>query len=204
MGPRHHPRRLPLLRRDRGVTWLRPQDGTHHYHAVLHFRDARRLAAWMESPERAAWHARVADIAVPADEQRRHTGLDTWFPLPPGSEEQTPRWKMCVVTFCGAYPFSLLFQGLAAPHTVGWPLALRAAAFPLLLVPLLTYLVLPALNRLLRRWLYPLHPRRTRRDPPAPSPHRPGDPVRRDLPSAGHAEEAPPDGGASSTDARGA
>ncbi|MFF4651149.1 antibiotic biosynthesis monooxygenase [Streptomyces sp. NPDC001380] len=179
MGPRHHPRRLPLLRRDRGVTWLRPRDGGRDHHAVLHFRDARRLSDWMDSPERAAWHARISDIAVPADEQRRHTGLDTWFPLPPGAEEQMPRWKMCVVTFCGASPFSLLFQGLAVHHIAGWPSPCAPPPSPLLLVPLLTYLVLPALNRLLRRWLYPLPPpplAGTCR-PPRP-PHHPGDPVR--------------------------
>jgi antibiotic biosynthesis monooxygenase (ABM) superfamily enzyme len=55
----------------------------------------------------------------------------------------------------------LLFQGLIAPRTQGWPLLLRSAAFPLVVVPTLTYLLMPLLSPLTRRWLYPA--RRTHR-----------------------------------------
>ncbi|MEV0208219.1 hypothetical protein AB0H97_23850 [Streptomyces sp. NPDC050788] len=41
-----------------------------------------------------------------------------------------------------------------APRTTLWPLPLRAAVFPVLLLPVLTYLVMPRLSRLLRLWLY--------------------------------------------------
>jgi antibiotic biosynthesis monooxygenase (ABM) superfamily enzyme len=62
---------------------------------------------------------------------------------------------MVLTTFLGAYPFTLLIQWLVTPHTTGWPLPLRAAVFPLVLLPVLTYLVMPGLSRLLRLWLYP-------------------------------------------------
>ena len=45
-------------------------------------------------------------------------------------------------------------QGLVAPHVAQWPLLARGAIFPLVLAPLLTYVVMPWLSRLLRRWLY--------------------------------------------------
>jgi antibiotic biosynthesis monooxygenase (ABM) superfamily enzyme len=32
---------------------------------------------------------------------------------------------------------------------------MRGAVFPLILVPLLTYVIMPGLSRLPRRWLYP-------------------------------------------------
>ncbi|MFH9011100.1 hypothetical protein ACH4C6_06950 [Streptomyces sp. NPDC017943] len=41
------------------------------------------------------------------------------------------------------------------PSTAGWPLPLRAVVFPLVLLPVLTYLVMPGLSRVLRQWLYP-------------------------------------------------
>jgi antibiotic biosynthesis monooxygenase (ABM) superfamily enzyme len=47
-----------------------------------------------------------------------------------------------------------LFDGLVLPSVLGWPLPLRAAVFPLALVPLLTFLIMPNLSRLLRHWLY--------------------------------------------------
>ncbi|WP_187239325.1 hypothetical protein [Actinomadura sp. HBU206391] len=99
-----------------------------------------------------------------AKEYRHHTtGLETWFSLPGESVPAPARWKMVIATFSAIYPLSLLFQGVIAPATQNWPLALRALVFPLVMVPLLTYAVMPNVSRLLRRWLYPAR----RSHPPA-------------------------------------
>ncbi|MFE1249293.1 antibiotic biosynthesis monooxygenase [Streptomyces sp. NPDC058735] len=140
---------------DEGVCWLAPEDG-HRYHAVLRRSDRHRLAAWLESEERAHWHRRIEDIATEVSSERQSTtGMETWFHLPGTTVQAPPRWKMVLVTFLGAYPFVLLIQWLVTPFTAGWPLPLRAAVFPLVLLPVLTYLVMPRLSRLLRQWLYP-------------------------------------------------
>ncbi|WP_369192868.1 antibiotic biosynthesis monooxygenase [Streptomyces djakartensis] len=138
-----------------GVSWLTPEDG-HRYHAVLRWSDRHRLAAWLESDERAHWHRQIHDIAVEVSSERQSTtGMETWFSLPGTTVQAPPRWKMVLTTFLGAYPFVLLIQWLVAPSTAGWPLPLRALVFPLVLLPVLTYLVMPGLSRLLRQWLYP-------------------------------------------------
>ncbi|MFI1169026.1 antibiotic biosynthesis monooxygenase [Streptomyces sp. NPDC020801] len=137
-----------------GVAWLRPEDG-HRFHAVLRFSDPHRLAAWLSSGQRAEWHGRIERIATEVSSERQSTtGLETWFSLPGTTVQSPPRWKMVLTTFLGAYPFTLLIQWLVAPRTVSWPLPLRAAVLPLVLLPLLTYLVMPRLSRLLRLWLY--------------------------------------------------
>ncbi len=138
-----------------GVSWLRPEDG-HRFHAVLRWSDPHRLAAWLESEERATWHGRIEGVATEIGSERQSTtGMETWFALP-GTTVQAPRrWKMVLTTFLGAYPFTFLIQWLVAPHTLTWPLPLRAAVFPIVLLPVLTYLVMPLLSRLLRLWLYP-------------------------------------------------
>ncbi|WP_037676614.1 antibiotic biosynthesis monooxygenase [Streptomyces griseus] len=139
-----------------GVAWLRPQDGGHRFHAVLRFSDPHRLTAWLESDERAEWHARIEGIASEESTERQSTsGMETWFSLPGTAVQSPPRWKMVLTTFLGAYPFTLLIQWLVTPRTTEWPLPLRAAVFPLVLLPTLTYLVMPRLSRLLRLWLYP-------------------------------------------------
>ena len=138
-----------------GVSWLSPEDG-HRYHAVLRWSDPGRLAQWLESAERAEWHARIEGIASEADDERQSTtGMETWFSLPGTTAQSPPRWKMVLTTFLGAYPFTLLIQWLVTPRTTSWPLPLRAAVFPIVLLPLLTYLVMPLLSRLFRLWLYP-------------------------------------------------
>jgi antibiotic biosynthesis monooxygenase (ABM) superfamily enzyme len=137
-----------------GVSWLRPEGG-HRYHAVLRWSDPHRLAAWLDSAERADWHRRIEDVATEISSERQSTtGMETWFSLPGTTVQAPPRWKMVLATFLGAYPCTLLIQWLLAPRTADWPLPLRAAVFPLVLLPVLTYLVMPRLSRLLRLWLY--------------------------------------------------
>jgi antibiotic biosynthesis monooxygenase (ABM) superfamily enzyme len=91
-----------------------------------------------------------------AHEDRAHTtGMETWFSLPDRSVHAPPRWKMALVTFSGVYPLSVILQLTAVPAAKEWPLPLRALVFPVILVPLLTYVIMPGLSRLLRDWLYP-------------------------------------------------
>ncbi|MET8246425.1 antibiotic biosynthesis monooxygenase [Streptomyces sp. NPDC005202] len=138
-----------------GVTWLRPEHG-HRYHSMLRFSDPHRLTAWLTSKERAEWHSRIEGIATEVSSARQSTtGMETWFSLPGTTVQPPPRWKMVLTTFLGAYPFTLLIQWPVTPRTTSWPLPLRAAVFPVVLLPVLTYLVMPWLSRLLRLWLYP-------------------------------------------------
>jgi antibiotic biosynthesis monooxygenase (ABM) superfamily enzyme len=138
-----------------GVSWLQPEEGN-LFHAVLRFADARRLTEWLASPERAKWHARIEDIAREVSSERQSTtGMETWFSLPGTAVQSPARWKMVLTTFLGAYPCTLLIQWLVSPRTAAWPLPLRAAVFPLILLPVLTYVIMPRLSRLFRLWLYP-------------------------------------------------
>jgi uncharacterized protein len=51
------------------------------------------------------------------------------------------------------YPLVLAFQALVVPRMVGLPLPLRALTFPLVLLTLMTFVVMPVVTRFLRRWL---------------------------------------------------
>jgi antibiotic biosynthesis monooxygenase (ABM) superfamily enzyme len=53
------------------------------------------------------------------------------------------------------YPLVLGFQALVVPRMVGLPLPLKALMFPLVLLTLMTFAVMPVVTRLLRRWLAP-------------------------------------------------
>jgi antibiotic biosynthesis monooxygenase (ABM) superfamily enzyme len=88
------------------------------------------------------------------------TGLETWFKLP-GSNVPTmtppPRWKMWLVSLVAVYPLVLAFQVLVVPRMARLPLPLRALVFPLVLLTLMTFVVMPMVTRALRRWLGPRH-----------------------------------------------
>ena len=84
------------------------------------------------------------------------TGLETWFVLPDLKPVlPPPRWKMSIVVFLAAYTISLLSRSILG-HLLGeWSLIASSIVFTAILVVSLTYLLLPLLSRLLRRWLYP-------------------------------------------------
>ena len=84
------------------------------------------------------------------------TGLETWFVLPDlKTVVPPPRWKMAIVVFIAAYTTSLLSRSFLSPLFSEWPLIASTVIFTTILVVSLTYIALPMLSRLLRRWLYP-------------------------------------------------
>ncbi len=134
--------------------------GSREYHILFSFADRRSLRTWLDSDERRRWLARVGDLLEADRGLQQLTGLETWFQLP-GSNVPTmkppPRWKMWLVSLVAVYPLVLAFQVLVVPRMVGLPLPLRALLFPLVLLTLMTFVVMPVVTRVLRRWLVPGH-----------------------------------------------
>jgi uncharacterized protein len=112
------------------------------------------LGAWEASQERDRLVQEARKFSTPDVQQA--TGLETWFVLP-GQRAivPPPRWTMLLVTLIGAYPLVVLLSAFVLPSLEGWPLLVRAAVVPVVLLSLMTYLVMPQLTRLLSGWLYP-------------------------------------------------
>ncbi|CAM02093.1 hypothetical protein [Saccharopolyspora erythraea] len=60
---------------------------------------------------------------------------------------------MWLVSLVAVYPLVLVFQAFVVPMVSSWPLAAKAALFPLVLLTLMTYVIMPVVTRVLRRWL---------------------------------------------------
>lgn len=130
-----------------GTTVLADPAGTRHI--VERFADDTSLRTWEASRERARL---IEEADGFSSAERRHlSGLETWFDIPGAP----PRWKMAVTTFAAAYPIAYLVLRVAGPHEGGLPASLRALITVAVLVPALTWIVMPRLTHLLRRWLYP-------------------------------------------------
>ena len=121
---------------------------------VLHFANEEALGAWEASEERDRLVQEARKFSTP--HVQRATGLETWFTLP-GERAivPPPRWKMLLVTLIGAYPLVVLLSAFVLPSLEGWPLLVRAAVVPVVLLSLMTYVIMPQLTRLLSGWLYP-------------------------------------------------
>jgi len=132
---------------------LRPHQTGQDWHVVYRFADPESLERWESSPERAEW-LRRADDMVEETGVARVSGLETWFSLPGRTAPAPPRWKMALVTLAAIVPLVLLMNLTVLPLLSGWPLVARTLVFSGTLTGLMTWVVMPRMTRLFRRFLY--------------------------------------------------
>jgi antibiotic biosynthesis monooxygenase (ABM) superfamily enzyme len=132
------------------------EEGTRDFHLIAEFANQEDLRRWLQSDERAVLVARTSSLAAAQPSVQLRTGLETWFHVPShdgATMRPPPRWKMWLVSLVAIYPLVLLFLSFVAPRVQSWPLWARAAFFPFVLLTSMTYVVMPVVTRLLRRWL---------------------------------------------------
>jgi antibiotic biosynthesis monooxygenase (ABM) superfamily enzyme len=74
---------------------------------------------------------------------------------PPASQTMPPRWKTAVLIWLAIYPSLTFLLWLVGPRIASWALPLRTLILTAVLVPLMVFLVIPAVQRLLAPWLRP-------------------------------------------------
>lgn len=130
-------------------------DGDRRYLTLQRFASRHDLQAWLDSPLRHKRLDELQDLIEDAPEPTALTGLETWFRLPERvTTGHVARWKMALVTFVVIYFLVLILSTQLLPRLQGLPLLLRSAVIPLIMVPMMTYVIMPRVTRLLRRWLY--------------------------------------------------
>jgi len=126
------------------------------YRIVYRFDSSAHLRAWLDSPERAAWLTRAEPHVAGPMRTQVLTGLEGWFTLPaqPGAPPPPP-YKMAILTWVTIFPLITVVVVVSAPLIGGLHLVLRLAVTTLVTVSLMTWVVMPRVTALLRRWLYP-------------------------------------------------
>ncbi len=162
----------------KGAKMLRPTSPEQpDYQVVFTFDTTKHFDEWEKSETRRQWMARLEPLMEAHVGTHFLTGLETWFTLPVPSTGivPPPPYKMALTTWLAIYPLATLLIFLLTTMPVEGPLPLLPYLFrglpqplPLLLstliltgtlVFLMTYVVMPRLTYLLRRWLYPRGPR---------------------------------------------
>ncbi len=142
-----------------GVSVMRPVQGSgsREYGILRRFSDSESRDRFYESPVFKQWEITVASLTEGEPKHQHLSGLETWFVLP-GQRAliPPPPWKMAVVTVLGVWPVSMFVPWLLNPLLSGLPSAPQALFVAVGIVILLTWVVMPMLVRLLKRWLYPL------------------------------------------------
>jgi uncharacterized protein len=140
-----------------GVEVFRPASASEgEYRIVYRFDTGEHLRAWLDSNEHAAWLKRAEPHVIGPMRSQFLTGLESWFTLPgrPGSPPPPP-YKMALVTWVTIFPLITLVVLVLDPLLVRLDLVPRLAVTTAVTVPIMTWLVMPRVTRLLRGWLYP-------------------------------------------------
>lgn len=138
-----------------GANIIKPVRAGDYYRIVFKFDSMRHYLAWEDSDIRQEWMQRYAEVEQGEQEIEVLSGLETWFTTS-GEESLVPpaRYKMFLVTWLSIFCLSLLLTYGLRPFLTELPLVLQIALMSLVLVALMTWVVMPNLSRLLKRWLY--------------------------------------------------
>lgn len=163
---------LSLARRHHGclgVGVMRDAENENVLHMIYRFSDEQSLKDWEHSPERQKW-LRCGDPLVLGETVQSRTGIEGWFDGPElrhsvdvqtgvvrtiGVRSAPLRWKQAVAIWLGMVPLNLLLS--FAVSRFGWwgelAIPLRSVITVTLLVPVMTFFMMPLVTRVLRTWL---------------------------------------------------
>lgn len=152
-----------------GTGLTRDSDDDTVLHAMCEFEDEQALAEWERSEDRQLWLDSGAAFVSDPQIQRR-TGIEGWFDGPRMAEQvdratgdttriavrSAPlRWKQTVAILIGMYPANLALSFVIS--TLPWwselPIPVRVAIQVIVLAPLMTFVMMPAVTRIMRGWL---------------------------------------------------
>ena len=138
-------------------------------HVVYRFRDRRSLEHWDRSDARRNWSLAGEPLASTVAVQRR-TGIEGWFDGAKlrqtfdtrtgtlrtiGVRAAPQRWKQATAIWLGMFPLNVAATWIAS-HFSWWgelPAVTRSFLLVSALVPVMTFVVMPFVTRLLRPWL---------------------------------------------------
>lgn len=133
-----------------------PGSGSRDYGILRTFSNEETRNRFFQSELFLAWEARAAHFLEGERSQQTLTGLETWFTQPGSSVLiPPPRWKMAMLSTLGGC-LAATAAALTAGPWLAWagPLT-RTFLMSLLIAILMTWVMMPLLSRLLRRWLLP-------------------------------------------------
>jgi len=138
-----------------GATILRPrgEGGLHgsFYRFVYKFDRRSNLVAWHESEHRARLFEPIAEMVV-SDQSVEYPGLETWFDLP--EHFTPPKWKTTLLSWCAIYVLVMLFSYGLVVLKIALPIPVATLLLTGVVVPLVAYVVGPALGRAFHGWLH--------------------------------------------------
>lgn len=140
-----------------GADIIRPPadaTGPGEWQILFRFRSEADLTRWSGSDTAIVWRARLDALTVGEARVERIDGMELWLSAPGTAPSSPPRWKMAILTGAIIYPFILTMPAMLSPLVGNAPQWLASLANVVVMIPLMTWLIMPRITKLLRNWLY--------------------------------------------------
>ncbi|HAA15420.1 MAG TPA: hypothetical protein DCE41_28465 [Cytophagales bacterium] len=125
------------------------------YILLIRFDSEPNYTTWKNSATRQAWAQELKEYVTRQSEVRYQEGIEFWFSLPQLATAKPPaKWKMALLTWMVIYPLVLTLGTLAGLALDFAPSYLRTLSVSLVLVPLMTWVVMPNVTKLFSAWLF--------------------------------------------------
>lgn len=140
-----------------GANFFRPSDPADgDFRVVLKFSSEETYEKWVQSDERKKWIEMEKDYTIAPPKRYRVNGLETWFTLPGNNIlKPPPRHRQYFVTWLAVWPVIAILGPIEGVMFKDLPYILQKMADVAILAFLLTYLVMPFMTKVFRKFLYP-------------------------------------------------
>lgn len=140
-----------------GISIFRPLDPADgDYRVVIKFRSREDRLNWTNSDEYKKWEAVEQKMTIAPPKVYTVNGLETWFTLPGNRVMKPPEKKrQMIVTWLAVFPLLSILSPAEAMLFGGMPYLLEKMIDVAILVFLLTYIVMPFMTKIFKKFLYP-------------------------------------------------
>jgi antibiotic biosynthesis monooxygenase (ABM) superfamily enzyme len=139
-----------------GSDVLYPSSKRGLWQLIIRFDTPEHLQEWEESVICQGWIARAEALTVDDPQVIHVNSLEAWFALPEiPKSSPPPKWKTAIVSAVGLYPVISVMPTILRPITSGLPFWLANLVSISIMMPLMTWVIMPQVTRLFKGWLYP-------------------------------------------------
>jgi antibiotic biosynthesis monooxygenase (ABM) superfamily enzyme len=131
--------------RDRPANWL----------VTCRFDSSENAEGWTRSRSSAMWHEYIDRFSVRVGTRTPAMPAGPDAPARPGPPRPPPRWKMAIATLTGVFPAVLLVNLtiIPVPQVASLPFILRTLVLCVCVTGLMTWVLMPQVQKLLGPWL---------------------------------------------------
>jgi len=143
-----------------GVNFIDPSPEDPYHTIIFRFKSLKDLNNWGKSQDRKKLLKKIDAITIKKPGIKQYKSLEHWFELEEASHlKSPPRYKMVVATIIGIYPVTTILLPAIRNNPYLKPIFssnvwISSLISSMIVVWLMTYVVMPMVNKFLKSWLF--------------------------------------------------